>query len=218
MNEAEWLAATDPRPMLKHLRDSCRSNERKLRLFTVASCRAVWPMLRNRDKESAVETAESYADGHADDHTLKRAADLAWQSGKPLYDPAKHLVKATTAKRANAGAQLAAEAWLGRSSAPRYLAEQCSLLRCIMGNPFRPAPAVDPAWLAWRGGAVRELARAAYDERCLPEGTLEPVRLAELADALEDAGCRDAELLGHLRGPGPHVRGCWAVDLVLGKG
>jgi hypothetical protein len=90
-------------------------------------------------------------------------------------------------------------------------------MRDIFGNPFRPAPAVDPAWLAWRGGVVRELARAAYENRRLPEGTLDPARLSLLADALEDARCTDAELLGHLRGPGPHVRGCWAVDLVLGR-
>jgi hypothetical protein len=64
---------------------------------------------------------------------------------------------------------------------------------------------------------VIQVAEAAYDERQLPEGTLDPARLAVLADALEDAGCNDAELLGHLRSPGPHVRGCWAVDLVLGK-
>jgi hypothetical protein len=61
------------------------------------------------------------------------------------------------------------------------------------------------------------LAQAAYDERVLPAGTLDTARLAVLADALEDAGCADADLLGHLRGPGPHVRGCWAVDLLLGK-
>ena len=54
--------------------------------------------------------------------------------------------------------------------------------------------------------------------RSLPAGTLDPARLAVLADALEDAGCTDAGLLGHLRGPGPHVRGCWAVDLLIGKG
>jgi hypothetical protein len=57
----------------------------------------------------------------------------------------------------------------------------------------------------------------AYEERQLPEGTLDSARLAVLADTLEDAGCTHAELLGHLRGPGPHVRGCWAVDLVMGK-
>jgi hypothetical protein len=48
-------------------------------------------------------------------------------------------------------------------------------------------------------------------------GRLDPTRLAVLADALEEAGCADAELLGHLRGPGLHVRGCWAVDSLLGR-
>jgi hypothetical protein len=64
---------------------------------------------------------------------------------------------------------------------------------------------------------VLALAQATYDGRTLPAGTLEPDRLAVLADALEDAGCTDAAILGHLRGPGPHVRGCWALDLILGK-
>jgi len=76
---------------------------------------------------------------------------------------------------------------------------------------------VDPSWLAWDGGAVPKLATIAYEERVLPAGTLDPALLAVLADALEEAGCADAELLGHLRGPGPHVRGCWVVDLLLGK-
>jgi hypothetical protein len=64
---------------------------------------------------------------------------------------------------------------------------------------------------------VVALAQAAYEQRELPAGTLDMARLAVLADALEDAGCTDADLLSHLRGPGPHVRGCWAVDLILGK-
>jgi hypothetical protein len=64
---------------------------------------------------------------------------------------------------------------------------------------------------------MRRIAEEAYEDRRLPEGTLDPARLSLLADALEDAGCTHAELLGHLRSPGPHVRGCWAVDLVLGK-
>jgi hypothetical protein len=91
------------------------------------------------------------------------------------------------------------------------------LLSDVFGNPFRPAPSVDAAWLAWQDGTVAQLARAAYEDRRLPEGQLDPARLALLADALEDADCTDAELLGHLRGPGPHVRGCWALDLVLSK-
>jgi hypothetical protein len=64
---------------------------------------------------------------------------------------------------------------------------------------------------------VVALAQAAYDEREQPSGRLDVARLAVLADALEDAGCDQPDLLGHLRGPGPHVRGCWAVDLLLGK-
>jgi hypothetical protein len=76
---------------------------------------------------------------------------------------------------------------------------------------------VHPGWRAWSGGVVPRLAQAAYEERHLPSGELDPARLAELADALEEAGCADADILGHLRGPGPHVRGGWVVDLMLGK-
>ncbi len=96
-------------------------------------------------------------------------------------------------------------------------AAQAELLRDLFADPSRPSPRADSAWLAWQGGTVRLLAEEAYRERRLPEGTLEAVRLAILADALEDAGCSDVELLAHLRGPGPHVRGCWALDLVLGR-
>ncbi len=86
---------------------------------------------------------------------------------------------------------------------------QCGLVRDIFGNPFRPV-ALDPAWLAWNDGTVPKLAQAIYDERAFD-------RLPLLADALEDAGCTDAEILAHCRGPGPHVRGCWVVDLLLEK-
>jgi hypothetical protein len=93
---------------------------------------------------------------------------------------------------------------------------QCGLLRCLFGNPFRPVT-VEPLWLVWRDGAVVKLAQAAYDNRSLRSGHLDPARLAVLADALEDAGCADAAILAHCRGPGEHVRGCWAVDLLTGR-
>ncbi|HEY1381779.1 MAG TPA: hypothetical protein VGF55_33580 [Gemmataceae bacterium] len=83
------------------------------------------------------------------------------------------------------------------------------MLRDIFGNPFRPV-AVEPAWLAWNHGTVPAIARRVYDERRFED-------LPILADALEDAGCTNADLLAHCRGGGPHVRGCWAVDLLLGK-
>jgi hypothetical protein len=83
---------------------------------------------------------------------------------------------------------------------------------------FRTLPPVEEAVQAWGDGVVTRLAKAAYDERLLPSGHLDPARLAVLADALLDAGCSaDAELLLHLRSEGPHVRGCWAVDAVVGR-
>jgi hypothetical protein len=97
---------------------------------------------------------------------------------------------------------------------PGELLGQCRLLGDIFGHPFRPVP---PA-LSWLTSDVVALAHAVYQERELPSGTLDPARLAVLADALEEADCRDDQVLGHLRGPGPHVRGCFAVDLLLGKG
>jgi hypothetical protein len=94
---------------------------------------------------------------------------------------------------------------------------QAVLLRCIFGPlPFREVR-LDSAWLTWNGGAVARLARAAYEERPLPEGLLDRARLAVLADALEETGCADSEILAHLRGSGPHVRGCFALDLILGR-
>ena len=80
-----------------------------------------------------------------------------------------------------------------------------------------PWQTIPPTVLNWNDRAIPRLAEAIYEKRRLPEGTLEPARLAVLADALEDAGCTDGDLLTHLRGPGPHVRGCWVVDLLLGK-
>jgi hypothetical protein len=70
--------------------------------------------------------------------------------------------------------------------------------------------AVDPGWLTANGGAAGRLAAAAYAERAFE-------RLPILADALEEAGCGNTEILGHLRGTGPHPPGCWALDVVLGK-
>jgi hypothetical protein len=93
---------------------------------------------------------------------------------------------------------------------------QVTTVRCLLGNPFRPVN-ISSAVLAWNDAVVVRLAHTTYEERHLPEGTLNNTRLLILADALEEAGCADADILGHLRGPGPHVRGCWVVDLCLGK-
>jgi hypothetical protein len=161
-----------------------------------------------------VETAERFADGLATAEDMRAADEDTLRRGQhtmcagfgtarwTLWGPWRGrdtLSKSVTAALEVAGAGEAAP--------------QCGLIRDVFGNPFHPA-AVAPSC---RVPQVVALAQAAYGERELPSGTLDPGRLAVLADALEDAGCADAELLGHLRGPGPHVRGCWAVDLLLGK-
>jgi len=83
---------------------------------------------------------------------------------------------------------------------------RCDLLRDIFGNPFRPVTP-DPRWLT---STVIDLARTIYEER-------QWERMPILADALMDAGCDSEEVINHCRGPGPHVRGCFVVDLLLGK-
>jgi hypothetical protein len=119
---------------------------------------------------------------------------------------------------------------------------QAEMLRCVFGNPFR-APRPLPAEVSgWNGGTVGRLAAAIYADRTFrppPPLPLEALSWCEdivrrlatsiyarravgwlpiLADALLDAGCDNEDLIQHCREPGPHVRGCWAVDLILGKG
>jgi len=84
--------------------------------------------------------------------------------------------------------------------------EQVVLLRDIFGNPFRPATIN----LIWRTPTVKQLAEAIYE-------TKDFSRLPILADALEDAGCNNQDILNHCRQPGVHARGCWCLDLLLGK-
>ncbi len=89
---------------------------------------------------------------------------------------------------------------------------QANLLRCVLGSPLRPAVAADAPWLGQLSSEVRGLAAVLYRDRLFGPGDL-----AALADGLEEAGCANEEVLGHLRGDGPHARGCWALDLVLGR-
>jgi hypothetical protein len=87
--------------------------------------------------------------------------------------------------------------------------QQVVLLYELIGNPFRPV-AIAPSCLTWNDGTIRKMAQAIDDERAFD-------RLPILADALEDVGYTNTDLLTHCRQPGPHVRGCWVVDLILGK-
>jgi hypothetical protein len=224
MTEAEWNACCEPQTMLDFVGESGRATARKLRLFACACCRQVWHLMVDERSRGAVAAAEAVADrparrakqaaARAGAQEACRAAAYAHAHRTPAAPAARAAYHAATTSRhavyhAAAGAAEAAM-YAGQEIDP---AEQAALLRDIIGNPFRPA-ALDPAWLT---RDVVALAQAAYAHRDLPSGHLDPQRLAVLADALEDAGCEDAELLGHLRGEGPHWRGCWALDAVMGK-
>jgi hypothetical protein len=163
-------------------------SQRKLLLITIACCRHAWQWcLTDRRRTEALKRAE-------------RCADDRSVSEKEL--------RRVNAKMADIAAS---SGYLNFTDEGRAIAT--SVLLEIIGNPFRPVP-IEPAWLSV---TVTNLAATAYEVRAQPRGELDPARLAVLADALEDAGCADADLMGHLRSPGPHVRGCWALDLILGK-
>ena len=153
--------------------------------------------------------------------TLKACDAVRYATG-PSAGPGAAFTGARYAAEAAAAAMLlaaqaAVEAGLpgveAATARRRIAVLQAAVLRDIVGNPFRPVVAA-PAWLT---PDATGLARAAYDDRILASGELDPDRLAVLSDALEEAGCDDEAILDHLRGPGPHVRGCRVLDLILGK-
>jgi hypothetical protein len=241
MTELEWLAATDPEPMLAFLvgrqQGGVRheyASERKLRLFAVAYCRTVWNLIFNDRNRRAIEVAERHAESEATDTELAAAESEATDAGFAAalsnsekasrarvglgFDvPEEMGTIAIPVTNTNAGV---AASWLMHvmeGISPDGAPGRAALLRCVFGVlPFRKTY-LNPTLVTWTNGTVQRMAQVAYDERHLPSGTLDPSRLALLADALEDAGCTDPELLAHLRSPLPHCRGCWAVDLVLGK-
>jgi hypothetical protein len=223
MTEAKWLAWDRPRPMLRLV--GKKANARKLRLFACACARRVWGRISQKVGRRAVEVAEQFADGLATAEELSAArsalsrylstfgntdgASTAYYTTvEDAYACARDTAEfgqETAAFKTNVDAATLEE---GRRAEQR---QQCDLLRCVFGPlPFRPPPQLNPAWLAWEAGTVPKLAASVYEERAFD-------RLPILADALEEAGCTESELLTHLRGPGPHVRGCWALDLLGGK-
>ena len=235
MTEAEWLAATNPTPLLMFLRG--RISERKLRLFGCACCRRVWHRIAVDESKAAVQLAERFADGEASleqalqqRNSVQAAIAVVRKSRRGFRDgqrnaPAYHASMAPSwalAPNADLAWHVSYHSALSlrRGSTPpnqvadeavfAELRQHATLLRDIAGNPFSQPSSVNRALLSWGGGMILDLATSIYVSHAFD-------RIPLLADALEDAGCTDAELLGHLRGPGPHVRGCWAVDVVLGK-
>jgi hypothetical protein len=187
---------------------------RKVRLFAVAVCRRAWKPVSNAEAGKAIDVAERYADGLlATDEELQAARKLLWDKllarwSAPFFTAVRNTlpmdrwsaaIVSTFPEPTKSGSWSTASELTGKY--------QPEILRCIFGNPFRPVTA-DPFWLASNNGTVVKLAQAIYDERTFD-------RMPILADALEDAGCTNADILVHCRGGGEHARGCWVVDLLL---
>jgi len=208
MTEAEWLAATDPTPMLGFLQE--KASERKLRLVAVACCRRIWHRLKDRRCRKVVEVAEQFADGLATLQELEAAAELAvlfTQDVKRDEDmgPTSAAYFVTSPLGDITGLRRVPSA-ASRSVGAAESIAQCHLCRDIFGNPFRPIT-LNPAW---HTSTVSTLATCIYEEKAFD-------RMPILADALQDAGCDNEDILNHCRQAGEHVRGCWCVDLLLGK-
>jgi hypothetical protein len=157
-------------------------------------------------------TASAYSIAEA----IQSAAYAPCMVAEDVVQAANSVLSTTCAVGCNAEA--AAYATGGDDSAARTAEQfaraaegsaQADLLRHFVGNPFQ-ASCLDPNWLAWNGNTITELARAIHEELRFDD-------LPILADALEEAGCTDTAILNHCREPGPHMRGCWVLDLLLGK-
>jgi hypothetical protein len=210
MTEADWLNEVSPLRLLNGLSGLRRElSPRKLALFGAACCRRVWDQLSEAWLRRLVEAAEEFADGARTMPQLRQtlwdswpsSADENWTRGLflavTLHAAVLAGVKGVYGSRPNRPNQEEQDRW------------QCELIRDIFGHPSRSS-AVDPTWEKWNQGWIGKMAATIYQERAFD-------RLPVLADGLQDAGCSDAELLGHMRGPGPHVPGCWVIDLLLGK-
>jgi hypothetical protein len=192
MTEREWLTSPDPTAMLLALPE--RTSRRKYRLFDCACWRVrAARFMRTGGKQllAAIAHAEDFADG-----VVKRIDTRFRNYGVCGLD-----------SKAEARSTVLLLSYRPRLGVPPPVL--CALLREVFGNPFRPT-AVAASWLTWQGGTVAKLAGSVYEERSFD-------RMPILADALEESGCSDPEILDHCRRPREHFRGCWVIDLLLGK-
>jgi hypothetical protein len=245
MTEAEWLTSTDPQAMLAWIQTGGESSnrprnpptDRKLRLFACACCRQVWDSIKSTSARAVVEVAEKYADGLVKLSGME-AAERLWERRNAYgYEPTDVLIDIC-----GRASRYIVEHNLARD---REVASpiQAALLRDIFGNPFQPVtPAAkcsechgkqgrfakvnggyDSEWIecskcagkgiltvAWFTPTVLAIATAIHEDRDFEDMPI-------LADALQDAGCDNDGILSHCRDSGPHIRGCWVLDLILGK-
>lgn len=237
MTEQEWNECSEPQLMLQFLRNSGRLTERKERLVAQMCC--VWwlkekwrecqgdyPLLLDHPQVAqAMRVHDQYVDRLVAPEDVQAAMDSVWRSEDPDLpiwakwnviatlrgDAAYWFRKSLNTARSAREEAMRDEAELRRDYEAR--SHQVGLLRDLFGPlPFRPV-LLESAVLPL---AVQALAETAYAERTLPSGTLDPSRLSVLADAAEEAGVAQ-EVVAHLRSAGPHWRGCWAIDLLVGR-
>jgi hypothetical protein len=215
MTEAEWLACEDPKSMLEFLQG--KVSDRKLRLFACAICRQLSSLVVLDEYGTGFDAAESLVDGGRKRAAMKRCrqaldrrmVELVSDEGRRREWTAVYLGHLAICENdyRNFARYLSEvrSSWRG-DPFKTELWNSHLIAQDIFGNPFRPVP-IDPTWLT---SDVVTLTHGIYDEKAFD-------RLPILADALQDAGCDNEAVLNHCRGDGPHVRGCWVVDLVLGK-
>ena len=237
MTEKGWLRSANARPMLELLWST--ASDRQLRLFACGCARRVWHLLADAPSREAVETAERFADGLADLAELRRACEAAHEAQQQIergtrddaadmaacvaVDAARpradfrspplgpdDFTAATDAAHCTAAAvEYAAHAASADAGRARKKEEKAlaNVVRDMFGNPFRAVRFLP----SWRPSTVLALAKQMYEAR---DFSAMPI----LADALQDAGCNEPAILDHCRDPKQvHVRGCWVVDLVVGK-
>jgi hypothetical protein len=231
MTEEQWWNCRDPFRLLECLRTTRqvtkgKAGRRKLRLFGCACCRRALTLCDElEDFPAYLEHAERVAEGSARpldlEYVKRRLPEASWwlrPASRPLWEAAWSFSEPNAyefaTRMASLVARAIAEGNISRQPSEPESDRQVAILRDIFTSPSRLNVA---AASSWQTETVRNIARSAYRSRKLPEGTLDEATLAVLADALEEAGCANAEILEHCRGPGPHVRGCWVVDLLLAK-
>ncbi|HEV3384706.1 MAG TPA: hypothetical protein VG097_07815 [Gemmata sp.] len=208
MTEAEWLECKDPDEWLESLR--WEASGRKARLFGVACCRSFMSFVNfaNDLIPKAIDAAERYADGQVSSNKASETAmfidsRLSEEEIDHLTD--EEAILFGSVERMCLSNDIWEDVQGVVNSLPRNY-QNAAFLRDIFGNLFRPV-ILNPVWLT---STVVALAQQMYDSR-----DFSPLPI--LADALQDAGCDNEGILNHCRQPGVYVRGCWAVDLLLGK-
>jgi hypothetical protein len=214
-----WLTGKDPKRLIEILQAKGIGSERRFRLAACACCRQVWGLLGGPTR-LLVEYAERYADGEASTEELDVARQACgtsphlWRGSPEARAEAVGLAvaqgvqaKAVLLDVIKAVAPLRPDVTTGSSGDSLSTKVRCcAALREVFGNPFQPVEFAP----AWRTPDVVKFAGDIYREHAFE-------RLSILADALEDAGCADEQVIGHCRQPGEHSRGCWVLDLAMGK-